>query len=146
MSHTSKFSERETVAIMANCKKAYGWVRERDAAIAKTIESVEAAILKDPSETFKHLLLQVYSNHGRGKCVATIQKATDTMTKDGLLIWENISVERLIKDNEDWIVSVVKGGTSVRVHLSPKAAADVEAELDDRVATEPSKYRNVRVY
>ena len=131
---------------MANCKKAYDWVRERDAAIAKTIESVEAAILKDPSETFKHLLLQVYENHERDKCVASYQQNTNWETATAAPKWENVSISRLIKDNEDWVVSVVKGGISVRVHSSPARAAELTVNLEDMVAAEPSKYRNARVY
>ena len=146
VSHSSKWSERDTIAIMANCKKAYNWVRERDEAIAKTIQTVEAAILKDPSDILKTLLLQVLENHGRDKCVATYQQITDTKTREGVAIWETKSIDRLIENNGEWVVSVVRGGTGIRVHRSAAESALLKADLDEMVENQPLKYRNVRVY
>jgi hypothetical protein len=59
--------------------------------------------------------------------------------------WVRHSQEEFYSTNGRWTVSITKGGTP-RIHLTPEAAAAVKAGLDELVATEPSKYRNVKVY
>lgn len=92
--------------------------------INASIDLIEAMIIADPSAALKTLLLKTLQTYNRSKVVAKY--------KLGKI---DFNCEFLIQATDDWMVSVVRGGTKVRVSMSPKRAASCLADLERRGAT-----------
>ena len=132
---TTKFSEATTIGVMGKLKSAYEWIRQRDAAIDKTLTAIEEAYVAAPSEALKHLILKAYENHSRSKTVVSWEQVKmefdeksgedkPVLDKKGNPIWEAGGFAQAIKDSEDWEVGLVKGLKAVRIHIS-KTRAEV---------------------
>jgi hypothetical protein len=106
--------------------------------ISVAIDAIEASILANPTvEEFKTLLLRTLAIHGRDKTVCSYEFK--------VVVYEEIKegVKGLVDkwkagfyqediDEHDWRVSIVKGGTKVRVHMTETAMARVKAEWAER--------------
>ena len=93
--------------------------------INASIDLIEAMIIATPeSDALKTLLLKTLETHRRDKTVAKYKI-------DGL----EYTSESSIRATDDWMVSVVRGGSKVRVSITPKKAAALRAELERMGAT-----------
>jgi hypothetical protein len=135
MSFNTQFSETTTISVMGKLKKAYEWIKQRDAAIDKTLTAIEEAYVAAPSDALKHLILKAYENHSRSKTVVSWEQVKmkydaesgedePVLDKSGKPIWEAGGFTQAITDSEDWEVSLVKGLKAVRIHIS-KTRAEV---------------------
>ena len=92
--------------------------------INASIDLIEAMIIADPSAALKTLLLKTLETHHRDKTVAKYKI-------DGM----EYTSESKIQATDDWMVTTVRGGSKVRVSMTPKKAAALRAELERRGAS-----------
>lgn len=127
--HRSKFSEKTTIAVLGKYKGANINLDTLHKQINKSLELIEEKILASPEdESLKTLLLQMMEIHQRDKCVANVQGWEYV---EGHRSLKTQTIHKDIKNNADWAVSIVKGGTKVRVHLTKEARAAVQKALED---------------
>ena len=94
------------------------------AQINASIDLIEAMIVADPSEALKTLLLKTLETHRRTKTVAVY-----------LIDKIEHNVESHIQANDDWRVTVVRGGTKVRVSIAPAKVATLREEIERKGGT-----------
>jgi hypothetical protein len=150
-------AQREMIAVKANCKKAYDWLRTLSAQASRVITLIEANVLSNPDDDeAKELLLETMATFRRKKTVVSYEVAKTHLdpvtnevvydkTASGEQIWEKLGHEEEI-DTTSWRVSIVKRGTAVRIHLTEDAADEFVSDWDKRVKNAPHQFRNVVVY
>jgi vacuolar-type H+-ATPase subunit E/Vma4 len=148
-SFKTPFSEDMTIGVMGKLKSANHHLTVLHDKVNRSLDMLEARILADPiNEVYKSMLIEYLDLYSRSKCVATVY--VERKDADGNIARHKVSDEVLmdkaniskpIQPNGEWIVSVVKGGTEVRVHLSDTAKAKLTAQLNSQ-----PEYKKVTVY
>jgi hypothetical protein len=123
------------------------------------IKAAEAMVLANPTvEPLKRLLLQQMSILCKAKNVGQFEKRDcvwnpDTkayeypLDKKGqpIELWIVVAEAERIKDDADWMVSIVKGGKDVRIHYTPEANKRMLKQLEDKCKGNVNM-RNPKVY
>jgi hypothetical protein len=147
-------NEKACMRVMSNLRFKGECLADLHNKINKSLELIEAMIVKNPSDDNKMLLLQTLELYERGKCVATwaepvIKETYDPVTdsktydedengnpiyetlKNGKFKYEKGSNTRKI-NTTDWQVSITSKKT-VRVHLKDEVIAQLTQYYNSRI-------------
>jgi hypothetical protein len=146
VTHSSKFSESTTIAVMGKLKKSNNIIKALHERITESVDALEARIVAEPENlTLRSILLEALSIHCRYKCVAkySYRKLGDDKAK-----WTATGINKKITNDEgNWMVTIVRNGTGVRVCMTDKLRAEVEQELADKQTNNADyEFQDVKVY
>jgi glutamate-1-semialdehyde aminotransferase len=142
---TSLISQQTAIAVMAKLKQANNFIdalhKQNNSLLKKLEQAVLDASNSASLELAKSLYLTALVQFRRKKTIGTAEfKTTHT---DGSKYWSTeLPVEDFYSDDGCWQVSVVRAGTTVRVHMTDKACADTKKDMD----LFPCTYRNVKIH
>jgi len=120
-------NESKMYSVMADLKLSNQHRQMLHKHINAAIDEIEVSILANPTvEAFKTLLLRTLKIHGRDKAVCSFERKgfEHKENKEGRRVMTEVWIPMSHKidiDEHDWRVSIVKGGTKVRVHLTEEA-------------------------
>ena len=145
--HKSKFSEKTTIGVLSKLKNAYEIIRRKDEQINLAIHLVEKMVVKMDDESSRSLLLDTLSAYSRAKQVVSYEIIKTEYNDDtaeyepvldnkGQPVWEKDGVVLNIRNDKDWVVSLIKDNTAVRVHLSEDRKKQLKVRYE--------KMKNVR--
>ena len=127
-------NEKACMNVMSNLRFKGECLTTLHERINKTIDLIEALIVKNPTDDNKMLLLETLTLHNRRKCVAEYKEdvikkddsgynicGADMYVKDkkGNIQYETVKIERYYNCS-DWTVSITRA-KKVRVHLNAEA-------------------------
>lgn len=120
--HTSVFSEKTTIAVMARLKGANRCLDNLHEINKMNLNLIEEMIVADFANKSLHLLLlRSLENLNRTKQVLSFKDAKGEMT----------GLEMRINPT-DFRVTLIRGGKAVRVCITPEKAAELKAKYGDR--------------
>jgi 3-deoxy-D-arabino-heptulosonate 7-phosphate (DAHP) synthase class II len=130
-------NEKACMRVMSNLKFKSECLAELHNKVNKSLELIEAMIVKNPTDENKMLLLQTLELYERDKCVAQYEEAVIKQDEDcydifdadgnpvyvkdkkGNIRYVTVKIERYINCT-DWTVSITRA-KKVRVHLNAEA-------------------------
>lgn len=107
-------NDNNIVAIKANCKKAYEWIRQRDGEIKASLKCLEDAIVASNSHEMRRMYLRQLGIFGRTKTICDYRIRDECGTK-----YVEDSICLPIEDNPYWDVQIT---TKQKVRIVPTAA------------------------
>ena len=121
-----KLTEDWAIGILSRLKTSNAIVRSQRKTLDDNLKATEQLILAQPdNEVLKTLYLTMLKNDGADATVATW---VEPVERDGKVKMVTEHCVRRVNTDE-FRVSVVRGGTKVRVHMTEAFAAELESRL-----------------
>ena len=144
-------NEAKMYKIMGELKRSNSHRAILHAEANAAIDEIEASIIANPTvEVLKTLLLRTMAIHGRDKTVCSYEYMVKQIksTKEGgeelVDVWVTGGSQKMDIDEHDFQVSIVKGGTKVRVHLTKEAMKTLKTEWAEK--EKHGKHRKIVFY
>jgi len=129
---------------MGKLKSANKIIEKLHEDISRTIGYLEECVIEQPdNDALKFALLGVMRAHNRGKNIGGYEMRQ--IGSDNKWSQEPIHA-RITPGDGDWEVSIVRGGTKVRIHASDKLKREQTEAYEQIVASNPDcEYRNFKL-